>query len=336
MSSGAVLGFECEWFDGISGELNTLFIKYFLDDNTIEILTPTRTFLARIYYPDVTVVDLFLGNSITVYNRMITIKKYCNKATSEYMESREVHFLVVVGGEGRQHLGRVLQLSKEHRLITGKMRTTGVDMPDIGARAGDFLIQAVGYDGAESHKYIPAVESIGPSVTCVALSSDDMISTMAVKSATLCPDSDDCTLCIIKPHILREQKCGEVIDAILSQGYEISAMYSAHLTNSIAEELLDVYKEIFPKFTAMIEHLTSSPCLALKVTAGKARPGFGLVESFREHCGPLNPELARTLRKNSLRARFGESYECNAVHCTDLAEDAHMECRYFFETLAKL
>ena len=113
MSSGAVLGFECEWFDGISGELNKLFLKYFLDDNTIEILSTTRTFLARIYYPDVKVTDLFLGNSITVYNRLITIKKYCNKATTNYMESREVHFLVILGSEGRQHIGSILQLAKQ-------------------------------------------------------------------------------------------------------------------------------------------------------------------------------------------------------------------------------
>lgn len=334
MSSGAVLGFECEWFDGISGELNKLFLKYFLDDNTIEILSTTRTFLARIYYPDVKVTDLFLGNSITVYNRLITIKKYCNKATTNYMESREVHFLVILGSEGRQHIGSILQLAKQHKLITGKMKSIGQDMSDIGARSGDFLFQLVGYDGEESQKYIPIVENLGRCVTCTAISADEMISVMSRKSAINVSDSESCTMCLIKPHVLRDQNTGEVIDAILSEGYEVSAIYSVHLTNSIAEELLDVYKEIFPKFTAMIEHITSSPCLALKIVG--PNQGFGLVESFREFCGPLNPELAATLRKNSLRAKFGESWELNAVHCTDLEEDAHMECRYIFDTLATL
>jgi nucleoside-diphosphate kinase len=334
MSQGAVLGFECEWFDGISGELNTLFLKYFLDDNTIEILTTTRTFLARIYYPDVKVTDLFLGNSITVYNRLITIKKYCNKATTEYMESREVHFLVVLGSEGGKYLGNVLQLAKAHQLITGKMKSIGEDMPDIGARAGDFLFQVVGYDGEESQKYIPVVEALGKCVTCTAISADDMIAIMSRKSAVPVHDSESCTMCLIKPHVMRDQNAGELIETILKAGYDVSAIYSVHLTNSIAEELLNVYKEVYPKFTTMVEHITSSPCLALKVTSGKH--GYGLVESFREFCGPLNPELASTLRKGTIRATFGESWECNAVHCTDLPEDAHMECRYFFETLATL
>jgi len=38
MSAGPVLGFELEWFDSTSGMLKKMFLKFFLDDNTIEIL----------------------------------------------------------------------------------------------------------------------------------------------------------------------------------------------------------------------------------------------------------------------------------------------------------
>ena len=38
MSAGPVLGFELEWFDSTSGILKKMFLKFFLDDNTIEIL----------------------------------------------------------------------------------------------------------------------------------------------------------------------------------------------------------------------------------------------------------------------------------------------------------
>ncbi len=334
MSSGAVLGFDCEWFDEISGQLIKLYLQFFLADNTIQILSDTRTFLARIYYPDVKVTDLFIGNSITVYNRLITIKKYCNVATTKYMESREVHMLVVLGYEGRNSLGKVLQLAKAHRLITAKMKSIGIDMPDVGARSGDFLLQVVGYNGKESEKYIPAVEKIGKFVTCTVVPSSDLTNILARKSSLSVNDSESCTLCIIKPHVMRAQNAGELIDSILAQGFEIGAILSVHFTTSVAEELFSVYKEIFPKFTAMIEHLISSPCLALKVTS--PINDFNLVERFREFTGPLNPELAATLRKGSLRANFGKSYEENAVHCTDLPEDAHMEVRYIFDMLAAL
>ena len=334
MSSGAVLGFECEWFDVISGQLNVLFLQFFLDDNTIQIFTGSRTFLARIFYPDVTVTDLFVGNSITVYNRLITIKQYCNVATTKYMQSREVHMLVVLGSEARNSLGKILKIASAHSLKTAKMKSIGVDMPDIGARAGDFIMQVVGYNGKESEKYIPAVEALGKSVACSVVKHADMTDIMARKSAIPVSDSEACTLCIIKPHLMRDQSAGDVIDSILAQGYEIGAIMAVHFTTDIAEELFSVYKEVYPKFTATIEHLISSPCLALKVTSPSN--DFALVEKFREFCGPLNPELAQTLRKGSLRATFGKTFEENAVHCTDLPEDAHMECRYIFDMLATL
>ena len=63
----SVLGFELEWFDEVSGILQTLYLKFFLDDNTIELLKGTSTFLKRIFYPEVKLSDLFIGNSITVY-----------------------------------------------------------------------------------------------------------------------------------------------------------------------------------------------------------------------------------------------------------------------------
>jgi hypothetical protein len=64
---------------------------------------------------------------------------------------------------------------------------------------------------------------------------------------------------------------------------------------------------------------------------------FNAVEEFRKLCGPLNPEIARKLRPNTLRAVFGgEDMAHNAVHCTDLFDDGEMECRYMLETVGKL
>ncbi len=63
------------------------------------------------------------------------------------------------------------------------------------------------------------------------------------------------------------------------------------------------------------------------------REGADAVEPFRQLCGPLDPELGRVLRPNSLRARFGVSRVRNAIHCTDLVEDGDLETSYFFSSL---
>jgi nucleoside-diphosphate kinase len=57
------------------------------------------------------------------------------------------------------------------------------------------------------------------------------------------------------------------------------------------------------------------------------------VETFRQLCGPADPEVAAALRPGSLRARFGADKSRNAVHCTDLEEDGALEANYFFQIL---
>ena len=64
----STLGFEVEWFDTVASSVQVLFLKYFLDDDTIELIHSTKnsTFLKRIYYPSVSLNELFIGNSVTV------------------------------------------------------------------------------------------------------------------------------------------------------------------------------------------------------------------------------------------------------------------------------
>jgi nucleoside-diphosphate kinase len=47
-------------------------------------------------------------------------------------------------------------------------------------------------------------------------------------------------------------------------------------------------------------------------------------------CGPIDPEIAKNLRPNTLRAKFGVDRVKNAIHCTDLPEDGVLESQYFF------
>ena len=81
----------------------------------------------------------------------------------------------------------------------------------------------------------------------------------------------------------------------------------------------------------MVKQLSSGRCLVLEVS----HPQFGpeTVARFRELVGPSDPELARTLRPKSLRARFGATIDENAIHCTDLPEDGALEVEYFFKLL---
>jgi nucleoside-diphosphate kinase len=105
-------------------------------------------------------------------------------------------------------------------------------------------------------------------------------------------------------------------------------MIMVNLDKPTAEEFLDVYKGVLPEFTALVDHLTSGPCIAMEVRQEN------VVSSFRQLAGPLDPEVAKHLRPNTLRAGYGSDRVLNAVHCTDLPEDGVLECEYFFRILA--
>lgn len=143
--------------------------------------------------------------------------------------------------------------------------------------------------------------------------------------------SSPCTLCLIKPHVIRSMNVGPLLDRIVEGGFTIAGVYSFHFSQEIADEFLDVYRDIYTPYSGMLDQICSSPVLAVMVTGGEF-----VVEDFRQLAGPLNPEIAKTLRPESLRALFGEDLVRNAVHCTDLPEDGEMECKFVFDSIGNL
>ncbi|XP_015330563.1 nucleoside diphosphate kinase 7 isoform X3 [Bos indicus x Bos taurus] len=69
----------------------------------------------------------------------------------------------------------------------------------------------------------------------------------------------------------------------------------------------------------MVTEMYSGPCVAMEIQ--QTNPTM----TFREFCGPADPEIARHLRPGTLRAIFGKTKIQNAVHCTDLPEDGLLE-----------
>ena len=76
---------------------------------------------------------------------------------------------------------------------------------------------------------------------------------------------NNCTCCVIKPHAVASGDAGKIIDIILEEGFEISAMEMFTLDKPTAEEFFEVYKGVLPEFVAMIEQMTTGPCIALEI-----------------------------------------------------------------------
>jgi nucleoside-diphosphate kinase len=106
---------------------------------------------------------------------------------------------------------------------------------------------------------------------------------------------NNCSLLLIKPHIVKEGLAGQIIDMILENGFEISAMEMFNLTKPVMEEFYGVYKGVLPEYLPLIEHMTSGPMIALEVRQEN------VVQRLRDLCGPHDPEIAKHLRPNTIR-----------------------------------
>ena len=136
------------------------------------------------------------------------------------------------------------------------------------------------------------------------------------------PNLTSCSCLIIKPHIIQEGLAGKIIDIILTEGFEISAMQ--------AEEFFEIYKGVLPEYSSMIDAIVCGPIIALEVRQNDC------VNKLRTLVGPHDPDIAKALRPNTIRAKFGQNTVNNAVHCTDLEEDAVIECDYIFNKVSRI
>ena len=88
---------------------------------------------------------------------------------------------------------------------------------------------------------------------------------------------------------------------------------------------------MFPEFNQICEEMSAGgPLIAIEVNAPRSTD---CVAQLRQLCGLHNPNEARAQNPGSIRAEFGVDIVKNAVHCTDLDEDALTECEYFFTIL---
>jgi len=163
-----IIGFAAEWYDPIAREITNLYLKFFLEDGTIELLKDglkQSTFLKRIHYPQVAIQDMFIGSSLSIFNRVIILTDYANSATRDYLMTREIHFLCVVKAESLNKLNRVLDVVDQHRLSIGRTRTSNKSIPNAGVDSGDIVFEFVGIQGQNGEDFVGDVDKLQTGVT---------------------------------------------------------------------------------------------------------------------------------------------------------------------------
>ncbi|MCC6540467.1 MAG: nucleoside-diphosphate kinase [Bryobacterales bacterium] len=128
------------------------------------------------------------------------------------------------------------------------------------------------------------------------------------------------TFGIIKPDAVANGKAGAILAAIEENGFKIVGLRKTRLSQQQAEAFYAVHKER-PFYAGLVKFMTEGPVVVMALEKENA------ILAWRELMGATNPEKAA---EGTLRKRFAENIERNAVHGSDAPETAAQEIPFFF------
>ncbi|XP_003705720.1 nucleoside diphosphate kinase homolog 7-like [Megachile rotundata] len=371
--------FEAEWYDKIATVLKKFYLYYYPYDNTVELfdIKARKTFLRRTKCEGIQAKDFYVGATVTIFSRNISITDYADCVTRTKLQTKMQKTFAMLKPNVIDKVGELLKriiscnfhianikmikLTKEEASDLCKDEdstnityivnylTSGpiVALELLGDNAITRWIEVIGpEDSEEARSKAPSSlracygkdkihNAIHGSENEEAAEKELQFFFPSPKSGKKGPPNtatlENCTCCIIKPHAVQAKLVGDIIDDIQKAGYLISAVQQFHVNPFDAEEFLEVYKGVLPDYAAMVGELQSGPCIVMEIKHQDKK--FDVQEEFRKLCGPMDPDIARQVRPDTLRAKYGKNKVQNAIHCSDLPEDGMLEVEYFFKIL---
>lgn len=354
--------FNVEWFDTTASLLRPFVLSFYESDSSVELVDTKlkRLFLRRTPCSGFGLSDLYVGNTVVIFSRHIVIKDYAHENTRSRIENGKQTTLVLLYPEAYDKFGHVLDALERGGFSLCRCRSVSFSITSANElfdayRGSKDMGAMVSKLTSDKHPSI-AMEIVGPNAICAwrqALPFADAgdihgsaspeeaarelellfrVENNSVRNSlnTFNPDPEYdgiVTCAIIKPHALRQGLAGRIIGQIQTAGFTIWAVQAFVMLKNEAEDFFEIYKGIPNEdYAGMVRQGSSGRCLVLALG--------GQPCDFRKLCGPSDPEIARVLAPDSLRAQYGGfSKEENAVHCSDLPEDGPMEVEYFFQIL---
>jgi len=358
----ARLIFVAEYYDDMAEMMREYSLQYFLADQTVSMydIRNRREFLKRMEVPTIREEHLYLGSQVVVHSRKLKLTGYGDAFTAAQLEKKSATTLAMVKPDAFASAAEICAAAADAGLVISQMRTVQLSQAQAQAfyaehRAQPFYAQLVSFMASGKilamelmgedavPKWRGLMESLRPrfgsDATRNAVHGSDSAASAEREAAfffgggnnfDVCTPCQSCSLALILPSAIKGGQAANIMAAIAAdRGGAVNAVQMFTLTKPNAEEFYEVYKGVVADYTKKVSELASGPCIAVEFVSGN-----GAVETLREICGPSDPDVARTIRPASIRAKFGVNAVQNAVHVTDLPEDGCLEVEYFFNLLA--
>jgi nucleoside-diphosphate kinase len=131
---------------------------------------------------------------------------------------------------------------------------------------------------------------------------------------------------MIKPSAVERQYAGPILSMINEAGFRIIAMKMTKMTVKQAEEFYAVHRGK-PFYESLVKFMSSGPIVAAILEKENA------VEEYRKLIGATDPAKAA---EGTIRKKYAESVEKNAVHGSDSDDNAIIECDFFFSKTERI
>jgi len=132
----------------------------------------------------------------------------------------------------------------------------------------------------------------------------------------------DGTLMLVKPDAMQKRALGEILSAVQKEGFTVRNIKMLRLRAAEAKEFYSEHRER-PFFNDLVEFMTSGEIAAVALERNDA------VATLRKLIGATDSRLADP---GTIRARFGDDNQRNAVHASDSISSAQRELAFFFST----
>src|SRR6202012_1022584 len=133
------------------------------------------------------------------------------------------------------------------------------------------------------------------------------------------------TFTMIKPDAVAAGHIGGILDQILKSGFKLVAMKYTSLSPEKAGEFYAVHKER-PFYKDLCSFMSSGPIIAAILEKDNA------IEDFRKLIGATDPKKADV---GTIRQKYADSIEANAIHGSDSDENAKIEGDFFFSAFER-
>lgn len=365
--------FVADWYDPHAALVRKYQLLYYPTDNTCEMvdIKNRRLFLKRSKCENIRLSDLFIGSTVNILSRQLTIAEFGDEFTTRKLKSKKEKTLGIIKPDCVSKLAAIFSLVLNEGFVICQAKMLQLAQKE----AEDFYAEHSGRPffpkliSFMTKGPVVAFELMGANVisqwrillgpTDSTLARQEVPNSIRAQFGTdntrnACHGSDspesakrevdfffgsrphgkntaafaNCSLCIIKPHAIKEGLMGRILQEIEASGLTISCLQLFSVEKANAEEFYEIYKGVVREYHNMVEELCSGPCVALEITGDD-----DVHQRLRELAGPADPEIARHLRPKTLRAKFGSDKIKNSVHCTDLFEDCVLEVEYFFKIL---